>query len=238
LRQQEQQWDELGRTDPLWAILTDPARRHSRWDPAEFFATGAREVEPVIERAAALGFPAARRTALDFGCGVGRLTQALADHYDQVTGIDIAPAMLKLAREFNCHGDRCRYVLNNQNHLRAFPDAAFDLVFSRITLQHLPRRHIREYLREFVRILRPGGLLHFQLPAAHRYSGWRHFLLDNIYRTVTRKILRNPNTFDMYALPRRQVTALLEGEGARLLEVVEDDAAGAEWLSLQYFATR
>lgn len=75
-------------------------------------------------------------------------------------------------------------MLNDENHLRVFADASFELVHSRITLQHLPRRHIRSYLREFARILRPGGLIVFQLPARHRYRDFKHFLLHNVYSTV------------------------------------------------------
>ena len=236
LRSQQLQWDHLGRTDPLWAILTEPGRRHGGWDAAEFFATGEREIAEVMDRAAAFGLPVARGAALDFGCGVGRLTQALADRFEQVTGVDIAPAMLEGARAYNRHGDRCRYLLNEHNHLHALGDGAFDLVYSRITLQHLPRRHIRAYLAEFVRVLRPGGLLVFQLP--DRYRRWQDRFSHGLYRTVARRILRDPAVMEMYGLPRARVTAELEAHGVRVLAVEEDSIAGAEWLSWRYFATR
>ena len=42
----------------------------------------------------------------------------------------------------------------------------------------------------------------------------------------------------MNAVPREQVLAILDGAGARVLEVVEDDAAGSGWISLRYSATR
>jgi SAM-dependent methyltransferase len=238
LRAQQSQWDQLGRTDPLWAIITDPTCRHGGWDVEAFFATGEREIEQAMGWADGWGYPRRREAALDFGCGVGRLTQALAGYFDQVTGVDIAPAMLDLARRYNRHGDRCRYVLNDQSHLRVFADASFDLVYSRIVLQHLPRRHIRAYLREFARVLRPEGLVLFQLPARHVYKGVGHFLLHNIYSTVARKILRNPTAMDMYALPRPVVEGILRDSGARLLEVREDQMAGEEWLSLVYAATK
>lgn len=237
LRAQQSQWDQLGRTDPLWAIITDPGRRNGRWDVDEFFATGVRDVADLIRLADRLGHPTARGSALDFGCGVGRLTQAIADHFDQVTGVDISSAMLHLARQYNRHGERCRYILNDQNHLRIFAAESFDFICSRLTLQHLPRRHIRAYLRELVRVLRPGGLLVFQLPAEHRYRGFRHWMVHNIYATVTRKILRVPTTMEMYAIPRREVIRLLESRGARVLESTEDQMAGEEWLSYCYAVT-
>jgi len=236
LRSQQNQWEQLGRTDPLWAILTEPGKRNGGWDEAAFFATGKNEIAELMARAAALGLPAGRRTALDFGCGVGRATQALTEYFDEVTGVDIATAMLERARRYNRHGDRCRYVLNEQNHLRAFPAAAFDLVYSRITLQHLPRHHIRSYLVEFMRVLRPGGLLVFQLP--ERYRNWRTAIGRGLYWLVTRRLLRRPDVMDMYGIRREQVVALLEAHGARLAVIEEDPIAGREWLSWRYFATR
>ncbi len=39
--------------------------------------------------------------ALDFGCGVGRLTQALADYFNEVAGVDVSPTMVNKALEYN-----------------------------------------------------------------------------------------------------------------------------------------
>ena len=97
LRELQRHWDTFGRTDPFWAILTDPSRRGNKWDPASFFATGRDEVAAHMAEATRLGVPQARRRALDFGCGAGRLTQALADHFDAVVGVDVAPSMVALA---------------------------------------------------------------------------------------------------------------------------------------------
>src|SRR5580692_5232496 len=224
LRSQQNQWEQLGRTDPLWAILTEPGKRNGGWDEAGFFATGRNEIAELMARTPALGLPAERRTALDFGCGVGRATQALTEYFDEVTGVDIAPAMLERARRYNRHGERCRYVLNEQNHLRVFPAAAFDLVYSRITLQHLPRRHVRTYL------------VVFQLP--DRYRDWRTALRRGLYGLVTRRLLRRPDVMEMYGIRREHVVALLKAHGAQLPVIEEDPIAGREWLSWRYFATR
>ena len=238
LHAQQSQWDQLGRTDPLWAILTDPNCRQGRWDPAAFFETGEKYMEALMGLAGSLGLPARRETALDFGCGVGRLTQAAAAYFDQVTGVDIAPAMLELARQYNRHGERCRYLLNEQNHLRQFAGGSFDFVYSCLTLQHLPRRHIRAYLGEFVRVVRPGGLVLFQLPSEHRYRSLRHFLLHNIYSTVARKILRRPDAMDMYGIPRPKAEQLLRERGGRVVLAMEDGSLGEEWVGYLYGVTK
>jgi SAM-dependent methyltransferase len=233
---QQSQWEQLGRSDPLWAVLTGPAYRHGGWNQEKFFATGVAEIKELMARAASLGLPAAQSAALDFGCGVGRLTQALATHFESVTGVDIAPVMIEQAQRYNRYGDRCRYVLNDENRLRIFSDGAFDLVYSRITLQHLPARHICSYLREFVRVLRPGGLLVFQLPAGYRR--WRVRLIHGLYRLVTRHLLRMDTVMEMYGIQRQQVEALIRECGASTLAIDEDPAAGEDWLSYSYFVTR
>jgi ubiquinone/menaquinone biosynthesis C-methylase UbiE len=144
--------------------------------------------------------------------------------------------MIEQAEQHNRHGDRCRHLLNGDNNLRMFPDGSFDMVYSSITLQHLPPRHIRGYLREFVRVLRPGGLLIFQLPASYRSLRLR--LQYGLYRIVTRKIFRVATVMEMYGIPRAGVEALLKECGASMLAVEEDAYAGKEWLGYRYFATR
>ena len=81
LRRISRRWETLARTDPFWAVLSDPAMRGNRWKREECFRTGRVEIEEVLAYVAGRGLELRRREALDFGCGVGRLTQALADHF-------------------------------------------------------------------------------------------------------------------------------------------------------------
>jgi SAM-dependent methyltransferase len=163
----QRQWDAFGRLDPFWAVLTDPQRRGRRWDPAEFFETGRRDVAMLLEHAARLGVPRQWRQALDFGCGAGRLTQALATHVERAIGVDIAPSMIALAREHNAHGDRCLFEVNDRPDLSRFADAAFDIVHTGRVLQHMEPRLAEGYIRELVRVLAPGGYLSFDMPSEH-----------------------------------------------------------------------
>ena len=161
-------WERLGRRDPFWAVLTDPDKRGGRWDVTEFFRRGELEVDAVLARAQETGTaPAVRRRALDFGCGAGRLTQAMAAHFTQCDGVDISEPMLRIARQHNKFPDRCTYHLNAVPDLSLFSDASFDFVYSTLVLQHMAPRYSTRYITELVRVLVPGGLLVFQLPS-HR----------------------------------------------------------------------
>jgi len=158
------EWDALARRDPLWAILTDPGKKEGGWDPEEFFTTGEHEVTSLLSRCDQLGYPRQRVAALDFGCGVGRVTQALADRFDRSVGVDIAPTMIDRARALNHHGDQVTYVVNDSSDLTRFETGSFDLVFSIIVLQHMEPELSTSYITEFVRICAPGGLVFFQIP--------------------------------------------------------------------------
>jgi glycosyltransferase involved in cell wall biosynthesis/SAM-dependent methyltransferase len=160
----ERNWNALGSRDPMWAILNDPRRRGNRWPQEQFFATGVESVEEVLEYVHSLDPSLKDGRALDFGCGIGRLTQALAVYFDRVDGIDIAPSMTERADQLNTHRDRCVYIHNSSGDLHLFPDASFDFILTELVLQHMPPKLMFEYLPEFTRILKPGGVAVFDVP--------------------------------------------------------------------------
>ena len=166
LTSDQRDWNELGKADPYWAILSLPGTRHGRWRSEDFFATGPPDIAAALERFEALPSPRYGR-ALDFGCGVGRLTRALATPFDHVTGVDISETMVQGARTLNSDVPGVDFVVNDRDDLREVAgDRSMDLVFSQLALQHVSSKAaIESYLREFVRVLRPGGLIAFQLPS-------------------------------------------------------------------------
>jgi SAM-dependent methyltransferase len=165
LKELQKNWHTFGKTDPLWAILTLPGKSGGKWDPEEFFATGRTEIAADLRKVKALGIRLRKGRALDFGCGVGRLTQALCRYFGECHGVDIAPSMIELARKYNRYGSHCHYHLNETDSLAAFADGTFDYIHSCIVLQHMEPRYSKNYLREFLRLLAPGGVLVFQIPS-------------------------------------------------------------------------
>lgn len=247
LRGLRRHWDAFGRSDPFWAVLSEPGKKGNRWAAEEFFKTGADEIEGVLAYLRARGFPLRRGRALDFGCGVGRLSQALALHFDEVVGVDIAPSMLELARGYNRHGERCRYVLNESDRLPMLSGQSFDLVYTNIVLQHIAPRYVKRYLAEFVRVLAPGGLLVFQLPSrvidAGATRGLKGALKQVLPQTLLEAYRRLKRSFEFprmegHGLRPDEVRSVLEAAGARLLDIVPDRSPGPAWESFRYCATR
>jgi SAM-dependent methyltransferase len=161
-------WNEFGKTDPLWAVLTQPGTENNRWDVGRFFETGRHEIAHVFHLLAELAIPVQRIRALDFGCAVGRLTQALCPHFDECYGVDIAPAMIEQAIRYNQFGGKCRYFLNRTNDLAQFESNSFSFIYTNIVLQHMKPEYTKNYIQEFLRLLSPAGVVVFQLPTGRQ----------------------------------------------------------------------
>lgn len=159
-------WERLGKADPLWAVLTDPDRRHGRWDVDEFLDAGRQPIDTVREIVEQAELSLGDRV-LDFGCGAGRLSNALAEHVDQVVGIDIAESMVEKARKIARFPDRIEFVHYDGTRL-PFPDCSFDSAVSLIVLQHARPAVQMAALLELLRVVRPGGVLVLQIPSEPR----------------------------------------------------------------------
>ncbi|HEX3588969.1 MAG TPA: methyltransferase domain-containing protein [Pseudonocardiaceae bacterium] len=155
-------WERLGTDDPYWAVLTEDDFRGGN-ARAEFFEKGRQEVRHALDVLDRHGKPYGD-VAVDFGCGVGRLTYALGEHFGSVTGVDVAESMIEEANANNPVPERVRFVHNASTTL-PFDDDSVDLVFSLITMQHMPPSLSIRYLLDMVRVTRPGGHLMFQLPS-------------------------------------------------------------------------
>lgn len=165
LADQQRVWEDWARADPLWAIASVPELKGGRWEQDEFFATGVVDVEGLVAQVAGHGLTLRTGRCLDFGCGVGRLTQALAGVFEQADGVDVSATMIEQANRYNTLGDRLRFHVNVSGDLSLFEDDSFDLVFTTMVLQHIQPVDAVAYIREFVRVVRPGGVVVFDLPA-------------------------------------------------------------------------
>jgi ubiquinone/menaquinone biosynthesis C-methylase UbiE len=231
-------WHRLGDTDPLWAVYVAPDTKNEQWDLPAFLRTGRDEVDRVL--AGLPRQPAGHRLALDFGCGVGRLSQALAEHFDQVIGVDVSAPMLRRAAELAADSpvrDRLEFRLNDRPDLALLADASVDLVYSSLVLQHLPRSLAAGYLGEFVRVLRPGGLVVVQVASAPTRSvkGWAFRLLPApVLGVLQRLLLRYPAPMRMQAMPDRWFAAVVSAAGGRVIDSAEDASYGGHWVYTRY----
>ena len=105
---------------------------------------------------------------LDVGCGAGiPVARQLATTF-RLTGIDISPSMITLARK---NVPAARFVTADVMEME-FRAASFDAIVSFYAIFHIPRQEHPELFRRFARWLRPGGLLLFTVARKNDGPGY------------------------------------------------------------------
>lgn len=214
LDQLQQNWDKLGQEDAMWAILTDPTKKGGKWTADEFFQSGEEQIAETMKWLGSKNIKVNPGCALDFGCGVGRLSQALARRFTEVHGVDIAPSMIEQAQKFNRYPEKVQYHVNAASDLKLFVDRKFDFIFTFIVLQHIEGKFVLEYIREFVRVLRPQGVAMFQFIEPTLLRRLTPGILLDAYRKVR---VGNQAFVWEFGVARSAVDKVLRQAGAKIL---------------------
>lgn len=230
----------MAAVDPLWAILSRPEKRYGKWTIEEFLRTGEDDVRSLMESAERLGLPSQRDRAVDFGCGVGRLTRTLHAYFPECHGVDISSHMLDQARRIS---PSCQFHL--AGNLKEFPAGFANLIYSSLVLQHQPDiGQVAVLLEDMVRVLAPGGLLVFQMPLHLPFRN-RVQLRRRAYRLLRAAGISHTFAYDrlglspirMLYLSRLQMEKMLNDANGVILNFEQvRDANGFE--SGVYFCTR
>lgn len=125
----------------------------------EFWQLGEGQVAERLGAAEHAFGPLRRTRALDFGCGVGRLSLPLARRFEKVVGMDIAPAMLAEAARNAAEAGLGNLDLRLSDDALAGATGAFDLVMSSIVLQHIDVRRGMRIFRELLERVAQGGVI-------------------------------------------------------------------------------
>jgi 2-polyprenyl-3-methyl-5-hydroxy-6-metoxy-1,4-benzoquinol methylase len=253
-KRHDRAWEDWGSVDPLYAILTDPKYRHGGGDRAEFLATGAQFAASIVRQCDALGLAQQRGRALDFGCGVGRVTAPLSETFGNVVGLDISESMVATARRLHADRPNCTFEVQRSSDLQQYADGSFDFVLCVLVLQHMSSGEaILRYLAEFSRVLRPGGALVVQLPsvvpAPTVPASWRTRAgLRSRAGTFLRRLGVSPQVLyrrldwvpemTMTAVPDELTRSTLAAGGTRVVFTTPPDIDRGGTESCIYFATR
>lgn len=159
-RAMKRTWNRLAQRNAMHFI--DSAR--DEWDPSDFVESGARTLQTIFD---SVDYHPQGESALDLGCGLGRMSIALAQKFDKVLGVDVSEEMVGRARiltaEVGCAN--VEYWCNTGVDLAFVADDSCDLAFSYIVFQHIPIGEIViGYIAELARVVKPGGTVLFQIP--------------------------------------------------------------------------
>ena len=166
-RDTDADWRQLGQSQPYWGVLSHPDFLTENITPERietFYASGRDYIAQMVEALTKVTGEAPSGPALDFGCGVGRLAEAMADHVP-TTGLDISPGMLELAR-----GRKGKAAYTD-----TLPAGPFGWINSFIVFQHIPAERGLEILADLLARLAPGGMISIQLTV---WRGDRHIWVE------------------------------------------------------------
>ena len=245
------EWERWGSENPYFGVLTAEEFRSERLTEEarqKFFRTGREQFGNLLQKCRDRIDPEfTPRRALEFGCGVGRLTIPLAGVAEQVVGLDISPSMLEEARK-NCseHGRDNVQLLQSDDELSAL-DGRFDFLLSWIVFQHIPTdRGVRIFAR-LLDHLNPGGVGVVQF----KYARPRDFeptddsrpgLGERANRKIRQWLHRAPVTRSSSRDPEMQMNAydlnrlvfMLQSAGVSEIHAETEDHGG-EWAVCLYF---
>ncbi|HEU5081462.1 MAG TPA: methyltransferase domain-containing protein [Opitutaceae bacterium] len=229
-------WNELARKDAMWAVLSDEAKVGERWDPEAFFATGVSDVRGVMERLESLGLKPARTRALDFGCGVGRLTRALAPFFDEVVGVDVSDVMLEKARALRPLPKNVVLRHNPASDLSVISRGSLSFALSLIALQHVPEPQALSYIEGICDGLMSGGIAYLQLSTNLDESGDAKWSRDRswsnrVYRWIRALFVPRPRRMDTHYCRLSKVSEILETKRMRLVAVLPDSSLPKPFVS-------
>ena len=130
------------------------------------------------------------KVGLDFACGCGRNVFNLVKRFKRMDGVDISRELIKTCidnrNKINIDETKAMFYTCNGVSLDIFADKTYDFIMSTIALQHICVYSIRfNYFEEFFRIMKPGGILSFQMGFGPGHPSTRDYFEDYYNATST-----------------------------------------------------
>jgi SAM-dependent methyltransferase len=224
-------WSNFGKTDPFWSVLTEERWRARHMNNEQiltrFYLTGEGEVRRLDAWLKRNGLDLGPEAiCAEYGCGVGRITHALARRFHRIVAFDVSKPHLHAA-ESRLSGQgmkNTQFVLvRDEEDLGRL--TGVNLFYSLIVLQHNPPPIIVDILRHAFVGLKPGGIAFFQVPT---YSLSYSFSVAQYWENLAKE-----KTMEMHFLPQKVVLELARDHGVFPLELQPDWCVGHadRWIS-------
>eukprot|EP00742_Colponemidia_sp_Colp-10_P003021 GILJ01003223.1.p1 GENE.GILJ01003223.1~~GILJ01003223.1.p1 ORF type:complete len:305 (-),score=45.18 GILJ01003223.1:68-982(-) len=220
-------WETYGIEEPYYSVLTQDEylmNNINEQSLKKFYASGSTEATRIKQLVAQTGVKLnTKGRALDFGCGVGRITVHLADLFDKVVGCDISTKHIALAENYVSHtplSDRVSFVVSGAS---LAPLGEFDFVYTVIVLQHMIPPLQQDMIAQFCKILKPSGVAMFHIPTYHPEYQWREDV--GITKSTMMKVMMT------HATPKLTVERIVAENGCRVVSAIPENMVGDNWQS-------
>jgi ubiquinone/menaquinone biosynthesis C-methylase UbiE len=233
-----QDWDARARED---------ARAYINWpdipnEEGAFFESGrfdyGRYVAPFLRK---MQFDPHGKTALEIGCGIGRIAHWMSQDFGQYIGVDVSPEMVERAKAYGF--PRTRFEVVSGGDLAGIPDNSVDFVFSFAVFQHVPdEAAIFNYFAETARVLRPGGIFRLHMKGLRPWALGRlqietgfsnnRRLVEAGFKKVPMMRVRYLDTWQGRSIPPGKAVAKCRSLGLEVLDVE------GEWTTMMWIAGR
>jgi ubiquinone/menaquinone biosynthesis C-methylase UbiE len=120
---------------------------------------------------------------LDVGCGPGEMILDLSRHNWNIWGIDIANNMIELAKEKTKKSNSKIHLSVGDIEKLEFFDNFFDLIICAGVVEYL--NDDRKWLKEIVRVLKPGGVLIINITNKYSIKNWSAAIIERMKRNKT-----------------------------------------------------
>jgi SAM-dependent methyltransferase len=214
----KQSWEHLGDTRAHHSVLTnkDFLPNSLEQNIGAFWKSGeneVKEIEAILKRHK-LNIEEIK-TAVEYGCGVGRVTVPLSKRVRAMHAYDISRPHLEYAKEHA--NEECATINFNIVSDPLGKLLPCDLFYSRIVFQHNPPPIIYKLIENAMEALNPGGIAIFQVPI---YIKGYEFRLEDW--------MKKDHALDMqmHCIPQIAVFKMTVNYGCELLEIREDNWCG------------
>ena len=158
---------------------------------------------------------------LELGCGVGRIGREIAPRVAHWEGCDISSNMLGVARERLAGLANTGFTELHRSSLQPLADASFDKAYCVAVFIHMDKEDFYLYLEDMARVLKPGGLLYFDVWTMASAVGWRRYALEIAQYREANHAQRKDVARNQFSSPE-EVRVLLDHAGFDLLLLLGD----------------
>ena len=228
MKSHDETWEQLARDNAEFYILTvDDVDFGTSEGQQHFYRSGSADADGIWMQARQWmdGDP---QTAVEIGCGIGRLTLPMSRRVAELRAVDVSPTMLRRLAE-NCTAagiDSVRGFLPADSWDEGTP---VDFAYTRWVLQHIPDFGVIDgYVARLGGCMRPGAVAHLQFDTRPRTAGYRlrnalpDVMLPRRWRRGVRRIRRAPADLrEMFARHRFSIAEELDPDSTNHIFILK-----------------